>query len=123
MADKLKAVLSKLSQKEKTKTEEKVDEVPVPEQTPEESVPEPETTETPEEPTDDQGEETVTSEPQEEISEEEMQNLKKIEEEISRLRDHGVFNAEVLFQLIKISENLDRIATFMEELGGKDAKK
>ena len=61
-------------------------------------------------------EETVKSEPQEQISEEELERLKAIDQEIARLRDHGVFNAEVLFQVIKVNENLDRIAKALESL-------
>lgn len=123
MTDKLKAVLSKLSQEEKTK--KKVEE-PI-----EEKEKDPE--ETPEETTDDlddddddleeDPEEIVTSAPKQELSEEEIQRLKDIDQEISRLRDHGVFNAELLFQIIKVNDNLNRIASFMEELKGKDAKK
>lgn len=68
-------------------------------------------------------EDEVTSEPKEEISKEELQRLHQIDQEITRLRDHGVFNAEALFQLIKINENLDRIATVLERIGGSDGKK
>lgn len=60
--------------------------------------------------------ETVKSEPKKQLSEEEIQRLQAIDQEIARLRDHGVFNAEVLFQSIKTNENLDRIATSLEKL-------
>jgi len=136
MTDKLKAVLSKLSDKKAKKSDGKVEktETPIEEKTvngEEDLAADPieeEEDDDDEEEEDEEGDEdedpstplnepeTETSTEPDQMSEEELERLKAIDQEIARLRDHGVFNAEVLFQVIKINENLDRIATVLEKL-------
>lgn len=122
MNDKLKKILSKNSKAKEEIKEEEVEEIP----TPEDPLEEEDVDEDEEEEEDETEEnanvpekedpEIVKSKPKEQISEEELERLKAIDQEIARLRDHGVFNAEILFQVIKVNENLDRIATALESL-------
>lgn len=71
-----------------------------------------------EEPEDDGDDETeeVKEKETEKLSEDELKKLKQIDQEITRLRDHGVFNAELLYQVIKANDNLERIAKVLEDL-------
>lgn len=108
----LKKKLSKLSQdkKKKKKVEEPVEDEEELEEDDEDLEDEDE-----DEDLDEEENDVVTTEPKD-ISKEEMEKIQAIENEITRLRDHGVYNAETLFQKIKINENLERIATALEKI-------
>lgn len=122
MAD-LKKVLSKLSQedqkKKPTKKKEKVEEPVEEEEEVEEEDEALEEDEEEEDEDDAEETETVTSEPTEKLSDEEIKRLQAIDQEITRLRDHGVYNAEALFQQIQSNEYLGRIAVALEQLLAK----
>lgn len=123
--DKLGKVLSKLSGKDKEKAEtnpepekeEKPKDVIQEEET--EEVEETEEIEDVETEENEAGDQEVDKEEEPEnqpLSEEKIKQLQELDNEISRLRDPGVFNAESLFQHIKTNENLERIASALEEI-------
>lgn len=49
------------------------------------------------------------------VSEEDMERMQQIQAEIDRLQNTGVFRAEVLYQLLGLNTNLERIATSLEK--------
>lgn len=61
-------------------------------------------------------EEEIEEEPAEEPTEEDLEQYKRILAEIERMQNTGAFRVELLYQILGLNSNLDRIATALEKL-------
>lgn len=58
----------------------------------------------------------------EEPSEEDIEKIQQIQAEIERLQNAGAFRVELIYQLLGVNANLNRIAIMLEKLGEGNGK-
>jgi uncharacterized protein (UPF0305 family) len=60
--------------------------------------------------------------PQEAEVSEDVEKLQQIQAEIERMQNSGAFRVELLYQLLGVNANLNRIATAIEKVIGEDGQ-
>lgn len=58
----------------------------------------------------------------EEPSAEDVEKMQQVQMEIERMQNSGAYRVELLYQLLGVNANLNRIAIVLEKLGGDNGK-